>query len=433
MEATAEEVQVAKYDAYKDSGEDWIAEIPEHWEVRKLKLIFKEKKIKHNPDLNCGSISFGKVVVKDDEKIPLSTKASYQEVLKGEFLINPLNLNYDLISLRIALSEIDVVVSSGYIVLNNVVDINKDYFKYLLHRYDVANMKLLGSGVRQTINFNHIANSLLIFPPQEEQTAIAYFLDRKTAQIDKAISIKEKQIELLKERRQVLIHNAVTRGLNPNAPMKESGVEWIGEVPVHWEVQPIKYSLNGIVDCEHSTAPFVDEKDYFVVRTSNVKGGKLVLDDAKYTHYKGYTRWTRRGIPREGDILLTREAPAGEACLVPNDMKICLGQRMVWLKVNRDRLVPQFAIYLIYSKLVRTYIDYLSAGSTVLHFNMSDIKNIPILALPIEEQQEIVFYLDNLNEKITTAIECKEKEIEKLKEYKASLIDSAVTGKIEII
>jgi type I restriction enzyme S subunit len=140
-----------RYLAYKDSGVPWLGEIPEHWELKKLKHLFFEKKKISNPNLNCGAISFGQVVTKDDEKIPMATKASYQEVLKGEFLINPLNLNYDLISLRIALSNIDVVVSPGYIVLKNLVEINKSYFNWLLHIYDVAYMKLLCSGVRQTI------------------------------------------------------------------------------------------------------------------------------------------------------------------------------------------------------------------------------------------------------------------------------------------
>jgi len=427
-----EKIQIERYSSYKYSGVEWLGDIPEHWESRKLKHIFLEKKGKTNPKLNCGSISFGKVVTKDDEKIPLSTKASYQEVLKGDFLINPLNLNYDLISLRIALSEIDVVVSSGYIVINNQIEINKTYFKWLLHRYDVAYMKLLGSGVRQTINFNHIANSILVIPPLSEQTNIANFLDHKTALIDQAIGIKEKQIELLKERRQILIHHAVTCGLNPNVKLKDSGVEWIGKIPEHWEIEPIKYSLNGIIDCEHKTAPFVDEEICFVVRTSNVKEGKLTFDEAKYTHEKGFIEWTQRGIPDPGDVLLTREAPAGEACIVPEGTKLCLGQRMVWLKINKKLVDPQLIIYFIYSKIGRTYIDFLSAGSTVLHFNMSDIKNIPIMAMPLDEQNTIVNDLENVNTKIATSISLKEKEIEKLKEYKASLINGVVTGKIKV-
>lgn len=235
--------EMPKYQTYKDSTEGWIGDVPEHWDIRKLKHLFYEKKHRPNMSLNCGAISFGKVVTKDDEKILLSTKASYQEVLSGEFLINPLNLNYDLISLRIALSEIDVVVSAGYIVIREKEELQKQYFKYLLHRYDVAYMKLLGSGVRQTISFNHIANSLLVFPPLEEQSLIAAFLDKKTALIDEAISIKEKQINLLKERKQIIIQQAVTQGLDPNVPMKDSGVDWIGDIPAHWNLMSLRYAF----------------------------------------------------------------------------------------------------------------------------------------------------------------------------------------------
>ncbi|RZL40695.1 MAG: restriction endonuclease subunit S, partial [Pedobacter sp.] len=226
-----------EYDNYKNSGVEWLGEIPEHWEVKKFKHFFSEKKKTTNVALNCGSISFGKVVYKDDEKIPESTKRSYQVLSKGEFLINPLNLNYDLISLRIALSDKDVVVSSGYIILNNNLKLNKEYFKWLLHVFDVVYMKTLGSGVRQTLSFTHIGNCELVFPPLEEQTTIANFLDEKTTKIDQAIAIKQKQIELLKERRQILIHKAVTRGLNDNVKLKDSGVEWIGEIPEHWEIK----------------------------------------------------------------------------------------------------------------------------------------------------------------------------------------------------
>jgi len=126
--AACKGVVPVRYPSYKDSGESWVGEIPSHWETRKLKQLFCEKKHTSNLSLNCGAISFGKVVEKDDDSVPLSTKKSYQEVLSGEFLVNPLNLNYDLKSLRIALSDINVVVSAGYIVLKSYRDINRVFF-----------------------------------------------------------------------------------------------------------------------------------------------------------------------------------------------------------------------------------------------------------------------------------------------------------------
>lgn len=195
---------------FVDSGVEWIGKIPKHWEVIKFKHLFYEKKKTHDISLNCGSISFGKVIEKNDEKIPASTKASYQVLNKGEFLINPLNLNYDLKSLRIGLSDLDVVVSSGYIIIKNKENIDKIYFNWLLHRYDISFMKTLGAGVRQTLNFGDIAETLLVNPPLEEQIKIAEYIENQTTKIDKAIELQQNYISKLKEYKASLIDSVVT-------------------------------------------------------------------------------------------------------------------------------------------------------------------------------------------------------------------------------
>ena len=229
------------YPEYKDSKVSWYNNIPKHWEFVRFKRVLVEKKKTSNSKLNAGSISFGTVIYKNNESISPETKKSYQEVLSGEFLVNPLNMNYDLLSLRTALSSIDVVVSTGYIVLNVTNDLRKSYTKWLLQEFDVAHMKTLGSGVRQTINFNDIGNSFFYKPTCNEQQKIANFLDHETAKIDTLIEKQQQLIKLLKEKRQAVISHAVTKGLNPNAPMRDSGVEWLGEVPEHWEVGKLGY------------------------------------------------------------------------------------------------------------------------------------------------------------------------------------------------
>lgn len=195
---------------FKESGVEWIGKIPKHWEVIKFKHLFYEKKKTHNINLNCGSISFGKVVEKNDEKIPASTKASYQVLNKNEFLINPLNLNYDLKSLRIGLSGLDVVVSSGYIIVNNKQDMDKNYFNWLLHRYDISFMKTLGAGVRQTLNYNDIGETLLVNPPIEEQSKIAKHIETQITKIENAIELQQNYIAKLKEYKATLIDSVVT-------------------------------------------------------------------------------------------------------------------------------------------------------------------------------------------------------------------------------
>ncbi|MGI0153815.1 restriction endonuclease subunit S [Pseudidiomarina sp. WS423] len=414
--------EMPKYQTYKDSTEGWIGDVPEHWDIRKLKHLFYEKKHRPNMSLNCGAISFGKVVTKDDEKVLLSTKASYQEVLSGEFLINPLNLNYDLISLRIALSEIDVVVSAGYIVIREKEELQKQYFKYLLHRYDVAYMKLLGSGVRQTISFNHIANSLLVSPPLEEQTLIANFLDKKTAQIDDAIAIKEQQISLLKERKQIIIQQAVTQGLNPNVPLKESGIIGVGLVPEHWDI--------------------VFNRRVFRENSRKVKGDELPLSLSQVD-----------GVIPSNDMKERSLSPSHR-----NNFKLCFpgdlvvnrfkGHLGVFFNSEHEGIVtfhygvfePQkgvhtkFFEHLYHTEPYKAIYAGASNGMTVGLQNLSNqnFYMIKTIRPPEKEQVEICKYIEKISNEINIAIGGIELQIEKLKEYKTTLINSAVTGKIKI-
>ena len=416
----------AKYERYKDSGEAWIGEIPSEWEVIKLKNIFYEKKHTRNMSLNCGSISFGQVICKDDDKVPEATKMAYQEVLNGEFLINPLNLNYDLISLRIALSKIDVVVSAGYIVLKNKIEINKEFFKYLLHRYDVAYMKLLGSGVRQTINFNHIANSLLVLPTDIEQTKIANFLDQKTAQIDQAIALKQQQIEKLNEYKQIVIQNAVTKGLNPNAPMKNSGVDWIGDIPEHWQMKRLKYVLD-----ERNERSKTGEEPLFMV---SQKYGLVVRAD-----YHEKAEVAQSNI--DNKIVYKND-------LVFNKLKPHLG---VFYKSEIDfkgLVSPDYAVYKVknyiydmkYLELLfrnPKYIEQFIIRATgivegLIRLYTASLFELPVMIPPKEEQKAILNFVKKENNKIDISQQNLEKQIDRLKEYKNILINQAVTGKIKI-
>jgi type I restriction enzyme S subunit len=428
-----------KYDQYIDSGYEWVGEIPQHWDLVKLGSCLSPVSVKNCPELPLLSITREQGVIErdvDDQEsnhnfIP-DDLSGYKKLEKGQFGMNKMKAWQG----SYGVSKFTGIVSPAYFVFDFTKAINPEFFNWAIRsKLYVSFFGSASDGVRigqWDLSKTRMKVIPFVLPSEEEQSLIANFLDKKTTQINDAIAIKEQQINLLKERKQIIIQQAVTQGLDPNVPMKDSGVDWIGKIPAHWAYEPIKYSLNGVVDCEHKTAPFVDEAEYFVVRTSNVKNGKLVLEGAKYTHDKGFKEWTRRGIPKAGDVFLTREAPAGEACLVPNDRKVCLGQRMVWLKINRERLLPEFAISLIYSSVGRTYIDFLSSGSTVLHFNMADINNIPVLLPPLDEQLELAEYIETLSKETDQAIDIQSQQIEKLKEYKTTLINSAVTGKIKI-
>lgn len=407
------------YESYKDSGIDWIGDIPEHWGVEKLKYLFYEKKHLTNMSLSCGSISFGEVIEKDDEKVMESTKRSYQEVLSGEFLLNPLNLNYDLKSLRIALSNINVVVSAGYIVLKKKSDIDKQYFKYLLHRFDVAHMKLMGAGVRQTINFGHIANSLLLLPSSKEQQAIANFLDEKTAQIDQAINIKEQQITLLKERKQIIIQNAVTKGLDPNVPMKDSGVDWIGEIPAHWDVKKLKYVLN-------LKSVRVSSKDselrYLGMESIEAQTGKILDDNVEVEGLANYFR--------EGNILFGKLRPYLKKVHLAKMEGICSTEFLVYSYGDHN---GEFYTNFMISNQFINIVNSSTYGSKMPRANSEFIGDLKIVVPSKKEQKKIAAYIKDSLGQVDNAINLHQTQINNLKEYKASLINSAVTGKIKVI
>ena len=415
-----------RYPAYKDSGEGWIGDIPEQWEIKKLKHLFFEKKHKQNMSLSCGSISFGKVVTKDDSKIPHSTKRSYQEVLSGEFLINPLNLNYDLISLRIGLSNIDVVVSAGYIVLKERVYICKEYYKYFLHRYDVAYMKLLGSGVRQTISFNHIANSLLVLPPLPEQQAIAGFLDEKTGKIDEAIAIKQQQIVLLKERKQIIIQNAVTRGLNPDAPLRDSGIDWIGEISEHWEIKANRVLFSERIEQGNDDLPILMVSIHSGVSSEevsdedNIRGKIRIADKSKYN------------VVRPNDIVFNMMR-AWQGAIGSVKVNGMVSPAYIIAK-PKESLVGKFFEYQYRSPDYIQQMDRYSKGITDFRKRLywDGFKQLPSIYPPYEEQLIIVEYIESSSSKIDKAIALQQQQIDRLKEYKTTLINSAVTGKIRV-
>ncbi|WP_298400707.1 restriction endonuclease subunit S [Janthinobacterium sp.] len=414
------------YDSYKDSGEGWIEDIPAHWEVRKLKQLFQEKKHRSNLALNCGSISFGEVVEKDDERVPLATKASYQEVCKGEFLVNPLNLNYDLKSLRIGLSGIDVVVSAGYLVLQAKGGMDKQYFKYLLHRYDVAYMKLLGSGVRQTISFNHIANSILIAPPLAEQRAITVFLDDKCANIDGAVKIKEDQIALLRERRQIIIQDAVTRGLNPAVPMKDSGIDWIGRIPAHWVVRRSKFVFTQRKEFAR--------KDDVQLSATQAYG---VIPQEEFEELVGrrvvkiYTNLEKRKHVELDDFVISMRSFQGglERAWATG----CIRSSYIVLRPLQE-ICPTFFGYLFksprYIKALQTTASFIRDGQDL---NFENFAMVELFLPPISEQREIAEEIKRGCEKIENGIAIKKRQIAALNEYRTSLINAAVTGKIKVI
>jgi type I restriction enzyme S subunit len=263
-----------------------------------------------------------------------------------------------------------------------------------------------------------------------EQTQIAKFLDHETAKIDLLIEKQEALIRLLKEKRQAVISHAVTKGLNPHAPLKDSGIEWLGQVPAHWEVKRLKHVAE-VVDCRNKTPEYIENGRYLVVRTTNIKDQQLVLDGAAYTNEFNFRVWTDRGIPPVGSIFFTREAPAGEVCLVPEGIDLCMGQRMMNFICHNGGYTTYLFDFLL-SDCLERYIESASHGSTVSHLRVEQVENIPVLVPPNDEISDIHDHLREIKFRFGAINNNAEAGITLLQERRTALISAAVTGKIDV-
>jgi len=376
------------------------------------------------------------VVFKTDSIVNESTKATYQEVLAGEFLINPINLNYDLKSLRTGLSEIDTCVSPAYIVLQSKLAANKNYLKYQLHLFDVFHMKTLGAGVRQTITFGDIGACLTILPPLAEQTRIAAFLDRETTKIDGLIAEQQGLIDLLKEKRQAVISHAVTKGLNPQAPMKPSGIELLGDVPAHWRVGKCGFYINILSGFAFPSSDFtMNENATKLLRGINVGVAQLKWDEVVY--------WNRKpgdGLDvyemRTGDVVIGMDRPLISegmrvAKVEESDLPCLLLQRVASLK-SRGELHSDYLMALLASDMFVAHFAPETTGVSVPHISPEQINTFDIPVPPLVEQNAIVSLIATETGKVKSLTVEAEHAIALLTERRTALISAAVTGQIDV-
>lgn len=405
------------YPTYRDSGIEWLGNIPDHWEVRRLKFAadiqngcdYKDVESPEGyPVLGSGGVfRFASDYLYDGESVLFGRKGTIDKPLyiKEKFW------------------TVDTMFYS--------VILEGTHGRFLYFFATTVQFNLLATQTAlPSITQSDLGNYRLAFPSYPEQQTIAQFLDHKTQQIDQLIAKKQTLIDKLQEQRIALITHAVTKGLNPDVKMKDSGVEWLGEVPEHWDIQRLKFTSN-IVDCKNRTPEYFDDGEYLVVRTTNVKNQKLVTNGAFYTNEENFIEWTRRGIPPEGSILFTREAPAGEICRVPHNTPLCLGQRMMNFIPSNKKYTDFLFAFLASANLIN-FIASESMGSTVTHLRVEQIYNIPVVIPSEIEQIQIVEHLDTETARIDRMLELNQQTIDKLKEYRTALITAAVTGKIDV-
>ena len=431
-----------KYPAYKDSGVEWLGEIPENWELRRFKYLFKEINERSNDGSeDLLSVSQYTGVTKKSDKVEdgdllttASTLEGYKKVNQDDLVINiMLAWNGSL-----GFSPYDGITSPAYSIyrLNNG---NSERFFHYLVRSQLykSEFKRNSSGViesRLRLYTDDFFAIWSLLPPLPEQTAIAAFLDDKTTKIDRAIAQKEKMIALLKERKQIIIQNAVTKGLDPNVKMKDSGVEWIGEIPEHWEVKKVKHVTtkigSGVTPSGGGTI-YLEEGGIPLLRSQNVHFGRIDFTDVARITPKIHDSMNNSKV-KKGDVLLNITGGSiGRCHFVETDFELNVNQHVCIVRPSK-LIDTKFLNNLLASEIGQGQILFYQQGGGREGLNFQALKNFLIPLPPRNERDQILKYIDKENNRIDQAITLQKTQIEKLKEYKASLIDSAVTGKIKV-
>lgn len=441
MEEMINQISFKKYSEYKDSGADWLGDIPTHWGAVKMKYLFRDISIKNKPEAELLSVTQDKGVVPRtwvDNRMVMPTGGldSFKFIEKGDFAISLRSFEGGL-----EYCHHDGIISPAYTVLKKERKFFDHYYKYLFKSFSfISEIQTSVVGIREgkNISYPELSYSLLPIPDKAEQTAIANFLDDKTAKIDKAIAQKERLIELLKERKQIIIQNAVTKGLDPNVKFKDSGVEWIGEIPEHWEVKRFRYVFSlgkGLT---------ITKEDLRDDGISCVNYGEIhskfgfeidpEIHDLKCVDHE-YLNSAPNSLLNNGDFVYADTSEdiegSGNFTYLKSDLTTFAGYHTVIAK-PKVKLNSRFLAYIFDSLAFRTQIRKLVKGVKVYSISQSILKE-PIVWLPkLAEQELITQYLDNKCQEINDAISLQYRQINKLREYKVTLIDSAVTGKVKV-
>ena len=398
---------------YKDSGTKGIGFIPQSWDNSQLGIFFSENR-KANSSLESFTalqFKYGEIIQKPNNGRELSDKdkellSKYTVIEPGDVIVNGLNLNFDLKSLRIAIARESGIITSAYIVLRPRRGVNPEYYNYVLKALDFQKiLHGMGEGIRLTLSYDELKKLNVPAPDSAIQTAIVSYLDEKCGEIDSLISLQEQMIEKLKAYKQSVITEAVTKGLDPNAKLVPSGIDWIGEIPEGWKVCRIK--------------------DLVIMKSGSNLTSEQIANEGSYPVYGGNgLRGYYEAYSNEGDYVLVGRQ--GALC---GNINYAFGR--FWATDHAVVCYPRRNFSLIwFGETLRSMNlgQYsLSAAQPGLSVDRIREKKMPLP--PVSEQHAIASYLDSKCSDIDRLIALKQQKIESLKEYKKSVIYEAVTGK----
>jgi len=433
----------AAYPAYKPSGVPQLGDVPEHWEVRRLKYIasINDEALPETTDPNyefsyvdIGNVDAAKgIVATESYRFEDAPSRARRIVRDGDTIVSTVRTYLRAIA-PIQGAHGRLIVSTGFAVVRPR-KLDPGYLSYALRApFFVETVVSHSTGVSYpAINAPEIGNICVPIPSLEEQRAIAAFLDRETARIDALIEKKRRQIELLQEKRSALISHAVTKGLNPNAPMKDSGAEWLGRVPAHWTVgnirrfarmktghTPSRTNAEYWQDC---TIPWFTLADVWQLRD----GRRKYLGETKEKiSALGLTNSAAELLPA-GTVIFSRTASIGFSGIMPVPMAT---SQDFWNWICGPSLLPDYLLYLFRS--MRQEFEALLMGSTHKTIYQPIAAGITVCVPPVDEQKKIVTYVENETSRIDSLVTKVGESIDKAAEFRTALISAAVTGKIDV-
>ena len=433
------------YQKYKDSGVEWLGEIPDHWEILTVKRITKSHKqgFYTNQSYVDDGVKLARITDIDDfanvsfEKMPyvevdLKDEKAF-EIKHGDFLF----ARSGTIGRFGLVRNPEKSIFASYLICFRFTNINPEYLRFYFSSlfFQECLLSTLHGGANQNVHAENIKEQFISIPPLEEQEKIARFLDYKTKQIDDLIAKKETLIQKLDEKRTSLISYAVTKGLDVNVPMKDSGIEWLGEIPKHWEVKRLKFLVTKIGSGKTpkgGSEVYIDS-GIMLIRSQNVYDDGLRLDDVVYIDDDiDNIQANSRVFPN--DILLNiTGASIGRTSLIPpNFGKANVNQHVCIFRPKLKEIFPQYLHLLFCSQQGKEQIFSCENGISREGLNFQEAGNLTFGIPPLQEQQKIAEYLDQKTAQIEEQKTKIQQAIELLKEYRTALITNAVTGKIDV-
>ena len=422
------------YPAYKPSGVPWLGDVPQHWEVLPGRVCYSSEQT-----LNIGmaektvlSLSYGKIKIRPEEKLHGLVPASfetYQLIEPGDIVCRPTDLQNDWNSLRFGFSRHNGIITSAYMCLRTSEQLTRRYGHLLLHTYDLKKVFYgLGSGLRQNLSWTDFKLLSCLVPPLPEQRAIVRYLDNVDGRIRRYVDAKEKLVGLLEEEKQAVVNRAVTRGLDPNVPLKPSGVEWLGEVPEHWEVRrlgQIVKIVRGKFTHRPRNDPSLYDGPYPFIQTGDVSGaGKLITEYRQTLNERGFSI---SKMFSSGTLVMTIAANIGDVAIL--DFDACFPDSIVGISPNKN--LQRDHLYHLLQAMKHELLRE-APVNTQGNLNVGRIGSMEVAIPSLPEQRAIVECLGKTTANIDEAIARARRQIELLQEYRTRLIADMVTGKLDV-